>query len=118
MADYTDRQAALKALEEICYALWEIDIPSPTVPEYIEHHEQVQSVMKLAEKCGRELRDVPSADVTPVRHGRWIHDGFDTPHGVDWMHCSECGKRDKYCPAALTNYCPNCGARMRKGEEV
>lgn len=50
--------------------------------------------------------------IQPVRHGHWIHDGLDIPHGVDWMHCSECGKRDKYCPAAMTNYCPNCGARM------
>lgn len=33
-------------LESIWDKLWEIDIPSPTVPEYIEHHEQVQSVMK------------------------------------------------------------------------
>ena len=46
------------------------------------------------------------------RNGKWIHDGYDFPHGVDWMHCSECGKRDVYCPAARTNFCPNCGARM------
>lgn len=32
MRDLISRQATLKALEEICYALWEIDIPSPTVP--------------------------------------------------------------------------------------
>lgn len=35
---------------EIREALWEIDIPSPTVPEYIEHHEQVQGVMRLVEE--------------------------------------------------------------------
>jgi hypothetical protein len=46
------------------------------------------------------------------QHGKWIHDGYDFPHGVDWMHCSECGKRDVYCPATRTNFCPNCGARM------
>ena len=54
--------------------------------------------------------------IHPVPHGHWIHDGLDIPHGVDWMHCSECGKRDKYCPATMTNYCPNCGAKM-DGEE-
>ena len=58
------------------------------------------------------IENEPSADVQPVRHGTWIHDGFDTPHGVDWMHCSECGKRDKYCQAAITNYCSDCGAIM------
>lgn len=58
------------------------------------------------------LRNLPSEDVQAVKRGHWIHDGLDIPHGVDWMHCSECGKRDKYCPAAMTNYCPNCGAKM------
>lgn len=37
----------LDDLERIWDELWEIDIPSPTIPEYIEHHEQVQSVMKV-----------------------------------------------------------------------
>lgn len=25
--------------------IWDVDIPSPTVPEYIEHHEQMQELM-------------------------------------------------------------------------
>ena len=62
----------------------------------------------------REIDALQPADVRPVRRGHWIHDGFDNPHGVDWMHCSECGKRDVYCPAAMTNYCPSCGAYMRE----
>jgi hypothetical protein len=62
------------------------------------------------------FEQLPSADVQAVKRGYWIHDGLDIPHGVDWMHCSECGKRDKYCPAAMTNYCPNCGAKMN-GEQ-
>lgn len=37
-------------LWDIREALWEADIPSPTVPEYVEHHEQIQSIMKLVEK--------------------------------------------------------------------
>ena len=60
VGDAISREEALRAIEEICYALWEIDIPSPTVPEYVEHHEQVQRVMKLAEEWGTALRDMPS----------------------------------------------------------
>lgn len=67
MNDLISRETALKALEEICYALWEIDIPSPTVPEYIEHHEQVHRVMTLAEKWRRELIVAP--DVQPTLYG-------------------------------------------------
>lgn len=48
--------------------------------------------------------------------GRWIHDGCDIPHGVDWMHCSVCGRREPHVPAAITNFCPTCGSDMR-GED-
>lgn len=41
------KQDAINALNSIYNALWEIDIPSPTVPEYVEHHEGVQKVMKV-----------------------------------------------------------------------
>ena len=61
MNDLISRQAAIDALDEIRHALWEIDIPSPTVPEYIEHHEQVQSVWKLLDKKQKELYAMPSA---------------------------------------------------------
>ena len=67
MTDLISRETALRALEEICFALWEIDIPHPTCPEYIEHHKQVQRVMAIAEKWGKELRDAP--DVQPTLYG-------------------------------------------------
>ena len=60
MADLIDRQIAISALDEIVHALWEIDIPSPTVPEYIEHHEQVQYVKSLVYRKQKELSDLPS----------------------------------------------------------
>ncbi len=59
--DLISRQAAIDALDEIRHALWEIDIPSPTVSEYVEHHEQVQSVWKLLDKKQKELYVLPSA---------------------------------------------------------
>lgn len=62
------RQAAIEALDEIRHALWEIDIPSPTVSEYVEHHEQVQSVWKLLDKKQKELYVLPSAQPEP----QWI----------------------------------------------
>ena len=57
----------------------------------------------------------PAADVAPVVHGRWIHDGCRVKGGIDWCHCSECGKSDNFC--ARTNYCPNCGAKMDGGAD-
>lgn len=69
MNDLISRQTALRALEEINYALWEIDIPSPTVPEYIEHHEQVQKVMTLVDEWARKLIAMPNADQHAQRVG-------------------------------------------------
>ena len=40
-------QAVIDDLYEIQNAIWEVDIPSPTVPEYVEHHEQMQELMAL-----------------------------------------------------------------------
>jgi len=50
-------EQVITALQDINHALWEIDIPSPTVPEYIEHHEQVQRVMKLVEEKLDAIRE-------------------------------------------------------------
>lgn len=56
----------------------------------------------------KDFSAIPSADVAPVRHGRWIE---DNPHcnglASNW-NCSMCGGDgdNDY------NYCPNCGAKM------
>ena len=65
------------------------------------------------------LKRLPSADVVPVRHGKWeITDAY--PHNV---YCSECHKKfaqthwEVWEDGSLPrNYCPNCGAKM-DGEE-
>lgn len=36
---------AIKAIHDIKEKVWEIDIPHPSCPEYIEHHEQIKSVL-------------------------------------------------------------------------
>ena len=59
--DTIHRQAAIEALEQIRYALWEIDIPSSTVPEYIEHHRDVQNVMKRIDEIRDKMERLPSA---------------------------------------------------------
>ena len=53
----------------------------------------------------RRLLSIPTADVAPVRHGRWIamHDEF--------CSCS-LWKYPVYVSWGQSKYCPNCGARM------
>lgn len=57
------------------------------------------------------LNQFPVADVAPVRHGQWIDK-------VEYAVCTECGGRsgtqyDGVEPIPLmTQFCPNCGAKM------
>lgn len=59
----------------------------------------------------------PSADVQPVRHGRWAR--LEERRGSYLFYCSECGGRAYYVhgirkgdPVCGYHYCPNCGAKM------
>ena len=51
-----------------------------------------------------------TADVVPVRHGRWIEkQEKDTFAGYLYSYeCSECGRVEQ----RKEPYCPNCGAKM------
>lgn len=59
----------------------------------------------------RRLLSIPAADVAPVRHGRWVHDGQRVRCGVDWWHCSNCGSLASGVEIKF-RYCPHCGAVM------
>lgn len=67
--------------------------------------------------------EIPSADVSPVRHGRWVRKkaliqcdlcGFGLfPDGYFFKN-GECTHSNE--PSYRPNYCPNCGAKMDGGE--
>ena len=61
-----------------------------------------------------DLRDMPAADVAPVRHGRWV----SVPHKLARV-CSVCNRDEPYkfadIDADVYDYCPNCGAKMDGG---
>lgn len=115
MSDLIDRQAAIDALDEIRHALWEIDIPSPTVPEYVEHHEQVQSVWKLLDKKQKELYALLSAQ--PERTGRWIPANPDgvLSYSEAYAECDQCHKVSYL--GWHDEFCRHCGAKMEVEHE-
>lgn len=65
----------------------------------------------------QDVKRLTAVDAVPVVHGRWI------PRKGKWFayfQCSVCGEKISYPCAdgkALTNYCPNCGAKMNLEEE-
>ena len=58
-----------------------------------------------------DLRDMKTADVAPVRHGRWLP--FHSTAAGDIQYCSACEIGCTWKP----NYCPNCGAIMDGGND-
>ena len=106
---YIDKKSAIDALKAIRYGLWEIDIPSPTVPEYVEHHEQIKNMMEITDGWIKKLEEQPTADVVERKRGKWLAIGNTGLAGC------ECGFiTDRYC---MCNFCPNCGAEMKRSEE-
>ena len=52
--------------------------------------------------------EIPTADVSPVRHGYWVKEKRDVL--IHW-HCSAC-KECFYLDMPNAEYCPHCGAKM------
>ena len=60
-----------------------------------------------------EIKNIPAADVAPVRHGEWeVHTEYAIfgLYQVGWR-CSLCGRKESY----KQPYC-NCGAKMNRGK--
>ena len=51
------------------------------------------------------IYEMPTADVAPVRHGRWLCVDTDTEQ---FFLCNRCKKKEYW----ESNYCPNCGCKM------
>lgn len=69
------------------------------------------------------LLGTKTADVAPVRHGRWIEDERTYPGpGLKNNLCSACGEvagawKEGLEPGRKWAYCPNCGAKMDRKED-
>lgn len=63
------------------------------------------------------ISNFPSADVAPVRHGAWISwdeaDNFiPSPHRHECSVCHDAAQVLVNGVELLSDYCPNCGAKM------
>ena len=58
------------------------------------------------------IKEQPPVEAVPVVHGEWI---LEEKAGVDYWCCSHCHKiRSEYYAKPKDNFCPECGADMRK----
>lgn len=80
---------------------------------------------KISDKLNIPLSDlcdifaeIPSEDVQPVKHGRWIFQNRNDEDGRHIYHCSECNLETKVFPCNLVawqmheKYCARCGTQM------
>lgn len=84
------------------------------MPRYIDADDIEKDLVRYADSIDKTqtfngvlrliVRDTPTADVVPVKHGKWEYIGG---YGYQYR-CSECIMCVKY----TSNYCPHCGARM------
>lgn len=89
-------------------------------PEYIEREAAMRAARHAWGKGlepSQYIEIIPAADVAPVVHGHFVHDGPRFAGGVDWWHCSSCGRLASDVETRFA-YCPWCGARMDGDSEA
>lgn len=107
MTDYIKREDAVRRIAVLMAAEAESDgCEDQPMDTYIEY-------------ASEDLADIPSADVAPVRHGRWMPLTDCSNEGI---YCSACHKkvyRAEYSNTMKMHspYCPNCGAKMDMEED-
>ena len=101
MSDYIKREDALELINKC------VSHTSPKSKVMDFHHGEINGLNWASDI----IEAIPSANVTPVRHGHWVESfKVNAPPTLRsrWT-CSWCGNVQTY---GATDYCPNCGARM------
>lgn len=97
--------------------------------QYIEREMAIETLYyNVDETCSAVVSDfeaIPAADVAEVVHGNWIplreseitgwNPGFAGHDPIGGYKCSNCNKEavfDCNDSFVLSDYCPNCGAKM------
>ena len=134
MSKYIDVDVFIKSFREALPGLKAQVDPDLTPKAY--------AYLRGGEAIIEDLTKFPAADVVEVRHGRWILEAHDERVNYRWnvtAECSECCDEQKEIWAGffpdfppsiaksvalvsaesvkLSNYCPNCGAKMDGGAE-
>ena len=106
MAEYIKREALIYAVESIdWYSVYKgkLTAGSPNT----------ENALYKASSIYTAIDNAPSADVAPVRHGRWEWDTEDI------YRCSNCAEKShvkEVMGHPEWDYCPNCGAKMDGGD--
>ena len=95
MTEYVDRIDAIKA------------VTGARLPDKTPDGIPIANGKRSVADCVFRIKKIPTADVVPVLHGKWI---VPDPDSDEQVYCSVCGWHvygDLFTP-----HCPGCGARM------
>lgn len=71
----------------------------------------------LFQRVMRALKEAPTIEAEPVRHGHWVtktrHEHYPSGKEYEEDFCSICGKRG----SVEYEYCPHCGAKLDEVSE-
>lgn len=106
---------------ECCNCGARIDAEIPWGDSDIQEHDN--ACLKALRKLWNRRSAAPAADVAPVVHGRWepyqveCGNPFSALEGmlIDVLRCSKC--HAYFDVGEALNYCPNCGCKMREGND-
>jgi hypothetical protein len=95
---------------------------------YIDADKLKENMMQIANNSSMKkyiidtyIDNAPTAEVKPIVYGEWIMCGNDDLRGYSSVfECSNCGDITRIAYEArdcLFDFCPNCGADMRKESE-
>lgn len=74
---------------------------------------------RIMQILGERIKPSPSAE--PRKKGKWVKHSYGLILKSRWGECSVCGNILDFAGVNAgrgdANYCPNCGADMREGEE-
>lgn len=104
MAEYIEREAAIKAAEH-AWNEWNLAMAAA------DGNREINLVYKRQELCkavASVFASAPAADVAPVVHGQWKASGAL----LECQNCGEIYSRLGGNAGKSWNYCPNCGAMI------
>ena len=106
MAEYIDREALLKDIEES--VVFTVRSGKPSL--------EIRGANAITDR----IKSAPAADVEEVKHGRWTATDIVSKragYGVRYYNHAECDVAPCRLFECEHDYCPNCGAKMNGGKE-
>ena len=127
MDEYLKREAVINRIKEYALDVYDIDLDDSS---QFAGNSVKENFCEGLYEATELVNDIPTADVVPVVHGRWIPiresemtgwqpelAGRDPIGGYVCSACKEESVFDCNDEFVLSNYCPNCGAKMDGGAD-